>query len=408
MKILHVLSQMPAKTGSGVYYGNVIDRLKIFGHTQMAVFACQDGSRFDVLEENMQYPVCFKSKALPFPIAGMSDVMPYENTVYSQMDEEKMQAWTKAFAFVLNKANEEFAPDVVILHHLWILTSMGVSIFKNATTIGVCHNTDLRQAMKHPALMEKFVTNIPHLSAIFSLSQAQNKTIAELYNFDPLKIVNIGGGFDENIFYPLPKRQNSKKINIVYAAKIAQSKGIYSLISAFKNAHRINPKLHLDIIGTADEKNASILEKMLYGADNISLYPSMPQKKLAEHLRKQDIFVLPSFFEGIALTAIESLACGLFTVATEIEALMALLGDEVKQSGVIKYVKMPRIYDTDKPCKEDLPDFEKCLENAILLQAHKVEQGQEFPQCIAQKVNSHSWANLAKKIHTEIEKAHLS
>ena len=40
---------------------------------------------------------------------------------------------------------------------------------------------------------------------------------------------------------------------------------------------------------------------------------------------------MPSYYEGLGLMAIESLACGLYVVTTEIEALMTLLGEEIKR-----------------------------------------------------------------------------
>lgn len=83
---------------------------------------------------------------------------------------------------------------------------------------------------------------------------------------------------------------------------------------------------------------------------------------------------MPSYYEGLGLMAIESLACGLYVVTTEIEALMTLLGEEIKESGIIKYVPLPRIYDIDKPVKEDLPEFKENLKKAILCQMKKVRE----------------------------------
>ncbi len=146
MKILHVLAQMPAKTGSGVYFCNLIQRLRAYGHAQAAVFACQGAHNhnFDLLDADCQFPVRFQCKALPFPIAGMSDVMPYESTRYRDMDDAQLALWRAAFQKQLEAARAGFAPDVVILHHLWMLTSLGAQVFRNAVTVGVCHNTDLR------------------------------------------------------------------------------------------------------------------------------------------------------------------------------------------------------------------------------------------------------------------------
>ena len=130
----------------------------------------------------------------------------------------------------------------------------------------------------------------------------------------------------------------------------------------------------LDIIGSPNEENKKKLEEYIQGDTSIRVYNVKDQVALGDELRKKDIFLMPSYYEGLGLMAIESLACGLYVVTTEIEALMTFLGEEIKESGVIKYVPLPRIYDTDKPVKEDLPEFKENLKEAILCQIEKVSK----------------------------------
>ena len=146
MKILHVLAQLPEGTGSGVYFSSMVEGFKKYAYEQRAIFADQDGYNWNVLEKKDQYPVSFKSGELPFPIVGMSDVMPYENTRYSSMSEEMIYIWKEAFKKRLVKAREDFQPDLIFCHHLWILTSLVRQVFPHTKAIGICHNTDLRQA----------------------------------------------------------------------------------------------------------------------------------------------------------------------------------------------------------------------------------------------------------------------
>ncbi|MCL2377182.1 MAG: glycosyltransferase family 4 protein, partial [Defluviitaleaceae bacterium] len=338
MKILHVIAQLPTRTGSGVYYSNVVEELKRFGHNQAALFAVQDGLAFDILPAEAQYPVPFKSQQLPFPVAGMSDVMPYDNTVYSEMDEGMMDAWQKAFGDTLAQAKKGFAPDIVILHHLWMLTSMAVEVFDSQVKIGICHNTDLRQAEQNPHMKNKYVKNLNSLDAIFSLSDDAKDRIVNIFGINQSKIITIGGGFNQNLFYPAAAKEKSDKIQIVFAAKIERSKGVFELVKAFKGVSAVAPNLHLNIVGTPDGENKQRLASLMEGHENISLVHITSQKVLADFMRSQDIFVMPSYYEGLGLIAIESLGSGLRVVATEIEALMTLLGEDVNNSGIIEYV----------------------------------------------------------------------
>ena len=397
MRILHVLAQLPTRTGSGVYYSNMIEELKKHNHEQKAIFAYQDDYNWDVLEKDDQYPVEFKSGELSFPIVGMSNVMPYDNTLYSDMTEEMINDWKMAFKRRLEKAKEEFNPDIVFAHHLWMLTSIVREIFPDTKIIGLCHNTDLRQASINPFLKDKYVTNIDKLDYIFSASEEQKDEIVEVYGIDKERIIAVGGAFNKDIFYPPEEKTYDDKIRLVFCAKIDPSKGIYELIEVYKSLDLVD--VSLDIIGNPDEKNKKKIDDYIKNNDSIRLYNVKDQKSLGDELRKKDIYLMPSYYEGLGLMAIESLACGLYVVTTEIEALMTLLGEEVKESGIIKYVSLPGIYDTDKPAKEDLPKFKEYLKDAILLQIEKVRQKKEFSKEMEDKIKSFSWEGLVDKMN---------
>ncbi|MDR0490044.1 MAG: glycosyltransferase family 4 protein [Oscillospiraceae bacterium] len=402
MKILHVIAQLPSKTGSGVYFSSAIEALKKFGHEQAAVFASQDNNCFDILDGAAQYPVLFKSKRIPFPIAGMSDVMPYESTVYSSMDDEMMAVWQGAFMEALKRAQAEFRPDVLILHHLWILTSIATGLFDSQIKIGICHNTDIRQAEQNPDMKNRYVTNLKNLDAIFALSDSNKHTIIEVFGIKGAKIVTMGGGFNQNLFFPIAAKNKKAVTKIVFSGKIEKSKGIFELVKAFNIIAETKPNLHLDIIGDPQGNNARLLSSLVGDACNISIVPPMSQQDLAPFLRERDIYAMPSYYEGIALMAIECLASGLRVVASEIEALMSLLGPDVNNSGVIEYVKLPRIYDTDKPYDEDLPQFIKDLTGKLLIQIERVENCEPYPGGALSEINKHSWNGLAEKINREI------
>lgn len=397
MKMLHILAQLPAKTGSGVYFSNMIEEFKKYGHEQKAIYGCQDEDLWHVLSDDEKEPVFFKSQSLPFPIVGMSDVMPYENTVYSEMTEEMISLYRKTFKKKLQEVKKKFNPDVIFAHHLWILTSLVREVFNESKIIGICHNTDLRQAKMNPHLKEQYVRHLDRLDCVFSASEHQNQEIIDLYGVDQDKIVPVGGGFNQNIFYPPQVKTFAEKIRLVFCAKIDQSKGIYELIEVYKSLNQKD--VTLDIIGRPNEVNQKKIESYIGDDSSIKLYNVKDQVALGHELREKDIFLMPSYYEGLGLMAIESLACGLYVVTTEIPALMKLLGDEVNHSHIIEYVPLPRIIDIDKPLQEDLPLFKANLKRAIELQIEKVRAQKAFTQEEKDKVKSFSWEGLVDKMN---------
>lgn len=401
MKILHVLAQLPQRTGSGVYFSSMIEEFKSFNHDQRAVFALQGDYDWDLLEEDQVYPLHFLSEELPFPIAGMSDVMPYENTVYSKMTRDMIDRWKGAFRRLLEELKEDFTPDVIFAHHLWMLSSLVREVFPHTKIIGICHNTDLRQARMNPGLLREHVTNIGGLDYIFAASEEQKKEIEEIYSYPLERQVAVGGGFNQKIFYPPEKKTYSDRVRLVFCAKIDPSKGVYELIEVYKSLARDD--ISLDIIGSPIGENVDRIKEYIGGDESIRLYNVKDQIALGDELREKDIFLMPSYYEGLGLMAIESLACGLYVVTSEIEALMSLLGEDIKESGVISYVPLPRIQNVDEPVEEDLPLFKENLKRAIEVQIEKIKNKEQFTGDIVEEIDTHSWQGLVARMNKFIE-----
>ena len=90
----------------------------------------------------------------------------------------------------------------------------------------------------------------------------------------------------------------------------------------------------------------------------------LSQPELAKVYQSSDIFVLPSFFEGIPLTVIEAFACGNRVVMTDLPGIKEWIAS-VSSDADIRYVALPRMQNADEPLEEDLPEFEQRLADAL-------------------------------------------
>lgn len=395
MRILHVLAQLPIKTGSGVYFTNVIDGLKGLNVEQAAIYATTPEYNFNFVDE--KFEVEFQGKDIGFPIVGMSDIMPYDNTLYKNMNDEMIESWQVAFRKKLIQAREEFKPDVVITHHLWILSSMVCDVFENVKVLGVCHNTDIRQAEKNPIMKDKYVKSLGKLDKILALSSGVIDEIANIYNYPVEKIVNIGAGYNEKIFYPVEKYEKHDNVKILYAGKFDESKGFYELIRAFRLLEKKDTKVELELIGNLKDEDRPRVESLVGDSKRIRIYNAVDQVHLGEIMCHKDIFVLPSYFEGLGLIAVEALGSGLRVVATEIEGLIEFLGEKINNSEIIEYVKMPTIYDTDKAVEEEKPAFVERLVETLEVMIERTREEREIPAYLLEEIERHSWK---KKIET--------
>jgi len=375
-RVLQVLCQKPGSTGSGTFLLALYESAKNRGYTQ-AVIAGISQNETDKYKSCLKncdfFPVQFDSELLSFPVAGMSDVMPYSSTRYRDMTEEMLEQWTRAFRVVLQKAVHSFQPDLVLSHHLWLLTAITRKTIKHIPVFGICHGTCLRQLKQAERFSALAIDGCRELDGIFALNEYQKEYIISNYRIDKKRVFVTGAGYHDHIFYAQGRERCRETVKLVYAGKLSFSKGVPSLIRVYgKLTEKGWPgELHLAGSGTSDEERQI---RQLAGEydGKIVFHGAVSQEELANIFRTGDILVLPSFYEGLPLVVLEALASGLRVVTTDLPGLKEYLGRELNNSGLITYVELPRCEHVDLPVAEDLPDFEDRLEEGITVQINSL------------------------------------
>lgn len=393
MKILHVISQKPSDTGSGVYAINVIRQLENMGHKQALICAIEEEENIEISDIDV-YPVKFSSGNIPFNVVGMSDSMPYKSTKYSELSSQQLKCFKQEFCNVIEKANREFNPDIIICHHLYLVTALVVSIVKNKKVFGICHSTDLRQIMSHGMEKNFIIDNIKKLHGIFALHNSCKEQIKEIFNISHEKIYVTGIGFDNEMFFDKKLRKN-ENIEIVFTGKICYAKGLKSMYNAFNSLVESYPKVRLNIVGMGDGEEYSDIIK-LYGncKGKVKFWGKLSHEELSNLYSRSHIFILPSFYEGLPLVIVEALASGLYVVASDISGVKSWLGNNITSSGKIKFVSLPSMKSIDEPVERELPEYESNLCEALKNMIYKIENNNR----VNIDVSSLSWSGLANKI----------
>ena len=114
----------------------------------------------------------------------------------------------------------------------------------------------------------------------------------------------------------------------------------------------------------------------------------LSQAELAEQFRQSDVFILPSFFEGLALVNIEAMACGCKVVCSDIPGMKDWFEENVPGEQ-ITFVKLPRMENTDEAVAEELPAFEQRLAEALRQKLEQTEE--ETPQ-----LSQISWRKISE------------
>lgn len=400
-KILHIISQRPKKTGSGIFLSALVQNAQEKGYSQAVVAGVVAEDIESWRDDVALYPVEFESQGLPFPVIGMSDVMPYNSTKYSQLDCEMLKKWEGLFENALEKAMEEFEPDVIISHHLWMLTSIAVKNSRGIPVIGICHGTDLRQIELCPKFKERVIEGCKNLCGVMALNEHQKDSINRIYGISKDRISISGCGYDSSVFNcdkNAEYKGNKNGIDIAYAGKLSFSKGLMQLMDAVDMLN-INEDVRIVLAGAGSgQEEKSIRERAKKSSACVEFAGMLSHSQLAQLFKRSDIFVLPSFYEGLPLVIMEALASGLRVVATDIPGVKDWIGENINKSTAIEYVELPRL-NTDVPYEEDVDDFVKRLKEAIENQVENIRKsGDSWTESVKDEIHSKSWKSVFERI----------
>ena len=366
MKILSITAQKPHSTGSGTYLTELVKAFDRMDHVQAVVCGIYPDDEAAFPEGVSCYPVYFvkpgEAGGVHFPIAGMSDIMPYESTRYRDMTPEMIDEFASAFIDAVDRAIDNLDPDLIICHHLFLLTALVRKHWPDRRIFGISHGTDLRQMVNCPDLAELIKPEIARLDMALALHEDMASRITEIFDMDPAHVRVLGSGYSDRLFNTEGREpyEPGDPVRLCYAGKISRPKGVPEMLDALALLAEDPsvPEFRLAMAGGCqDETLAGSLDKL---PPYVNYLGQIPQNMLADLLRCSDVFVLPSYFEGLPLVLIEAMACGALPVSTDLPGVREWIDANVGSPNV-RYVAMPEMKSIDEPADHARAEFAKNL-----------------------------------------------
>ncbi len=358
-RVLHVLSQRPSLTGSGVTLEALVRCAADQGWEQVVVAGLPVGEpvpEVGGLPTARVRPLTFGGpKAdVSFAVPGMSDVMPYRSTVFSAMTPEMLAKYREAWRGHLATVVEEFEPRVIHVHHAWLVAAAVAEVAGEIPVVIHGHGTGLRQLALCPHLADEVRAGLRRCERLVVLHREHAGRYARELGLDVDRIEVVGAGYREEIFHGRG-RGSVDAPTLVYVGKYSHAKGLPWLLDAVERLANQWPGLTLQVAGSGAGEEAELLRVRMADMPCVVMHGQIDQLALAELLRRAQVFVLPSFSEGLPLVLVEALACGCWAVCTDLpgvaDELAGLLGESLIR------VPLPRLHDVDVPHPEDLPAF---------------------------------------------------
>jgi glycosyltransferase involved in cell wall biosynthesis len=143
------------------------------------------------------------------------------------------------------------------------------------------------------------------------------------------KLWVIHNGVDPNHFVPPPMPRNGAgPINLLYVGRMVPVKGQALLVDAVDQLRRSGFNIEATLIGDGISREglvSAVRERGL--ADVVKLPGAVGQDEIRRYYEQADIFVLPSFAEGVPGVLMEAMAMGLPVVSTHIAGIPELVQD---------------------------------------------------------------------------------
>ena len=176
----------------------------------------------------------------------------------------------------------------------------------------------------HWALREK----VRHAYFIVCISQycrSQMMLFSDAVDWGKLKIVHCG--VDTRRSFPVAVRTRANKF--LYTGRLSVEKGLSVLFESLKLLRDAGRDFELTLVGDGVDRNRlEALARELAIDRHLVFAGYRSQEEVVEYLRRSDIFILPSFAEGVPVSLMEAMVTGVPVVATTVGGVAELVESE--------------------------------------------------------------------------------
>jgi colanic acid/amylovoran biosynthesis glycosyltransferase len=154
--------------------------------------------------------------------------------------------------------------------------------------------------------------------------RSQIMKIADPVHWSKLHVVRLG--VDGQRFLPRARKERKAELEIVCVGRLVPAKGQLILLRAFSTVRSLGYGIRLRLIGDGVDRPA--LESFIRVRaldDAVTLDGALPHEAIRQRLAEADIFVLPSFAEGLPIALMEAMAMEVPCISTVIAGIPELI-----------------------------------------------------------------------------------
>jgi len=123
-----------------------------------------------------------------------------------------------------------------------------------------------------------------------------------------------------------PTHHSGQRSSVLFVGRFDPEDGVPVLLDAFAKVLRERPSARLTLVGEGPGRSAAQQQVQAAGLDHAVQFAGYATaQQVAEHLAATDVFVLPSFVEGIPVSLMEAMAAKVPVVASQLPGIAELV-----------------------------------------------------------------------------------
>ena len=247
--------------------------------------------------------------------------------------------------YELSKKIKDIAPDLVFSYFSKpvIFGTLAAKIAKVPNIIGMLEGlgytfTDQPQGLSKKTKLIKslqillYKVALPQLDKLIFLNPDDSTDLLHKYKIKMKRVEVLGGiGLDLEDYTYQPVLNFERPISFIFVGRLLKEKGIYDFIAAAQIVKEKYPQTQFTVLGAIDASNLGALKKVELDkliSLQIVNYPGQVDN-VKEWLVDSDVFVLPSYREGVPLSTQEAMAIGRAVITTDVAGCRETVVDGV-------------------------------------------------------------------------------
>lgn len=196
------------------------------------------------------------------------------------------------------------------------------------------HGSDIKILPQiKPQWRQLIVEALTRAAAVVAVSQELRRAVVQL-GVSADRVFCIPNGVDCRLFSATGARPPGKEgWRLLYVGRFVEAKGLRVLLAALAQVRSQGRDVSLTLVGghPATGTAHSFLPQVatLNLSAHVSFEDAVPWEDLPQYMAAADLFVLPSFSEGLTTSLVEAMACGLPVIATRCGGPEEVVHEEV-------------------------------------------------------------------------------